>query len=185
METKQKNEPPNEWQEKPAENIVSLTAPKKYSGKVSALEFIVLDLATFGVYVMYWCYRQWQTIKAKRDGKFNPAVRGIFTTIFLGNLAKTIKEMAKEQNIEVTYHPYLLWFSFIFLYVLYKLPDPYWLIAVFDFLPLLPILRAMNQYYDATENGLEESELSWHEKLLITIGLLFFGASIFLVLAGE
>jgi hypothetical protein len=145
---------------------------KKYSGKISLSTFIILDIATFGVYSLYWMYKQWKLLKKEFNLNVSPFWRSFFALIWSGVLAEEIKILAKGKNIETNYTPWIIGVSFFLLTVLSRLPDPYWLICFLSFIPLLPLVKTMNTYYETIDGSLPEKKLQWWQILLVALGLI-------------
>ena len=155
------------------------TFVKKYSGKTSATKFIILDLATFGVYSLIWIYRQWCFLKNKQNLKISPGWRSILAPFWTGLLAFEIKKLLKEKNISVSFSPNVVGASYFIFIVLWELlPAPYQIVSLLSFIPLLPLVESMNEYYGETEHGLIEMKLRWWQKVLTGIGLFLLMLSV-------
>jgi hypothetical protein len=110
---------------------------------VSALKLIVLSTCTFGLYEIYWFYRNWQLIKHHEQSDIWPAARSIFGTIFCYSLFRRVRERALAESIPAPSAGALA-VCWIVGSLLYKLPDPYWLVCFLAVLLLLPVQAAMN-----------------------------------------
>lgn len=144
----------------------------RFSGKRTPTRFIVLYFATLGVYPLFWMYDQWTFLKNKQNLNISPGWRAVFSPLWTGSLAGGIQKYLKKENINVSYSPILIGITFFILSALYRLPDPYWLITFLSFIPILPILDAMNQYYEKHDSHLPDPELAWWQNILVGVGLL-------------
>src|SRR5258708_37159984 len=45
---------------------------------ISIPKLIILSTVTFGIYDIYWFYKQWKSFKAERDLKVTPWARALF-----------------------------------------------------------------------------------------------------------
>lgn len=154
------------------EPVETETTKLQYSRSIPISTFIILDIATFGIYSLYWMYKQWKLLKKEFNLKVSPFWRSFFAFIWSGVLAEEIHILAKNKNIETTYKPWLIGVTFFVLTLSSRLPDPYWLICYFTFLPLIPLVRAMNSYYAIEDASLPRKELEWWHILLIILGLI-------------
>lgn len=147
---------------------------KRYSGVTPQSKFIILYFATLSFYTLFWMYDQWVFLKKRQGLKISPGWRAFFATLWAGVLANDVQKLLKRENIHTSYSPVLIGVSFFILSVLYKLPDPYWLVSFLSFLPVLPIVEAMNQYYEKHDSHLPKRKLTWWQTSLTVLGLLFF-----------
>lgn len=160
-------------------NIHHQVKGRKFSGKRTTTRFMVLYFATLGMYPLFWMYDQWTFLKNKQNLNISPGWRAFFSPLWTGSLAGNVQKYLKKENIEVDYSPVLLGISYFILSALYKLPDPYWLMTFLSFIPMLPILDAMNRYYEKHDSHLQESKLAWWQNVLVGIGLLTVVAAVY------
>lgn len=59
---------------------------------VSPIKFIVFWIATFGIYAMYWNYKNWKYVKKKGSVKLMPFARGFFYKFWYYPLYSALKE---------------------------------------------------------------------------------------------
>ncbi|KKM92204.1 hypothetical protein LCGC14_1220780 [marine sediment metagenome] len=71
-----------------------------------------LYLLTFGLYAIYWFYKNWQLQQPYMKKKIMPKMRGIFNIFFTHSLAKRIKASLTRQNQRE--NGSLLWFASLF-----------------------------------------------------------------------
>ncbi|WP_460894424.1 hypothetical protein [Rufibacter soli] len=111
-------------------------------------KFAMLCMLTLGLYQIYWFYQNWRFVKEfeERD-EIMPFWRSVFIIFFGQHLFSRVLLRAQEQNYQETYSSGWLMVAFFVLTVLSRLPDPLWLISVFSFLPLIPVLRARNFFF--------------------------------------
>ncbi|MCD8551211.1 MAG: hypothetical protein LRY75_19815 [Shewanella xiamenensis] len=65
---------------------------------VSLAKFVIMFFATFGLYQIYWFYKQWQALKEYYDLDVWPIARCIFTVFFTHSLFVYVNEYIKEDN---------------------------------------------------------------------------------------
>lgn len=143
-----------------------------YSGKVSVKKFIFLYFATLSVYPIFWMYDQWKYLKEKENLNVTPALRVFFGAVTAGSLASYIKKFVTKHNISVSYNSLAIGIGFFLLNALSILPSYYWLICFLSFIPLLPLLKAMNEHYEKSD--LPESGLRWWQIILAIFGFMVF-----------
>jgi hypothetical protein len=146
----------------------------KYSNEIPIWKFVFLSFVTFGIYDLCWMYKQWKFFKVKDDLKIRPLWRAIFGPIFIFNLFDRIEKFTSEHGATTKY-PYavlaLLWVVANTLVV--ELPDPYWLISMLSFVAFIQPVKAMNLYWNKTQQGLPYELVSWWEALLIILVVIF------------
>jgi hypothetical protein len=59
-------------------------------------KLVLLSLSTFGIYELYWAYKNWKVIEIKED--ISPIPRTFFHAIFVFGLFKRIFESGKKQG---------------------------------------------------------------------------------------
>lgn len=85
---------------------------------VSTSKLKWLYLATFGLYGIYWFYKNWKLQQPFIDGKIMPVMRGIFSIFFAHALTKRIKQSMSRQNIPENKHLGFLATMFVLLVIL-------------------------------------------------------------------
>lgn len=85
---------------------------------VSPTKLKWLYLATFGLYGIYWFYKNWKLQQPYIDDKIMPVMRGIFSIFFAHALTKRIKKSMLRQDIPENKHLGFLATMFVLLVVL-------------------------------------------------------------------
>lgn len=152
---------------------------QQYSNKISVEKFIFYLIISLGIYQIVWFYRNWKFFKEKENLNISPFWRAIFAIFFINSLFKKMLKLSQEKGYKETYSSGWLTIFWFILTSLSSLPDPYWLISVFTFIPLLGPLNAINYYWDKNKK-LPERTMKWWHILLIIVGVLFW----ILILAG-
>ncbi len=139
---------------------------------VSTLKFSILSLLTFGAYSIFWFYKNWSRYKEYSKDDLSPFWRAVFSPLFCFALANKVNFVSRETNLDQQLESApLAGLYFVFMMVS-RLPDPYWLISVFAFLPLLAIVKQIRRIHEAIRPGFDSS-VGWG-----------FGAITALVLGG-
>jgi hypothetical protein len=155
----------------------SVLAPTYFA--VSPLKLVVMSTCTLGLYEIYWYYKHWCSVKEREKSDITPLGRAFFAFIFCYSLFKRIQATGQSHNIPRTIAPGPLAAGFILLSVLYKLPDPYWLLSFFAVLFLVPVQMAANEINLATSPKHDRnSTLSKWNLVVVVIGGLCFALAL-------
>ena len=91
---------------------------------------------------------------------------------FAGSIAGHLQKYLKEKDSPCDYSPVIIGISYFVISILWKLPDPYWLIAFFTFIPMLPLVNAMNTYWQKEEKNLPLKKYTWWQIVLIIFAII-------------
>jgi len=73
-----------------------------YLYRVSKKKFFALYIATLGLYVVYWSYKNWSFAKENANLVIWPVMRGIFLIFFLHSLMRVVAKMAKKGQVRLS-----------------------------------------------------------------------------------
>lgn len=121
-----------------------------YPYVISLWKFFFLSILTFGIFHIYWFYRQWKSFYAVRNQKhgwFYISFESFFGGITSFSLFKIIDKEVRGIDARHGLSATPLAILFFSLNILYKLPDPYWLLSSLSILALLPIQNSVNYYW--------------------------------------
>lgn len=168
----------NEQQEQ-SSTIVSGTGSDLVSSPmyfpVSLLKLVVMSTCTMGIYELYWYYKNWCLIKEREKIDIMPSWRAFFAGLFCYSLFKRIQATAESQKLQKSIAPGLLATGWILCTILWKLPDPYWLVTYFAVFFLLPVQAVANDINMIT-NPRHESNSNfsgWNIAAIVVGGLIF------------
>ncbi|RCJ19708.1 hypothetical protein A6770_06100 [Nostoc minutum NIES-26] len=139
----------------------------KFSHVMPIWKFCTLYIFTWGIYQLPWAHKQWQFIKEREHLNIRPWFRSWFLPFYLYSLCQKVFALAEEQGYRVKASPFQVTFFYWIFVVLTKLPEPWWLISFFSFIPLLTVVKALNYYWGQQQQHLpiNESftgrEISW------------------------
>jgi hypothetical protein len=111
---------------------------------ISVNQYILLAIATFGLYNVWWIYKSWLFFRNKEKSDIMAAVRTIFSIIFLIPLFHKILKLSKNYGYQQNYSSIIMFLGFFIMNLLAYLPDPYFLVAVFSFIFMIPPFKALN-----------------------------------------
>jgi hypothetical protein len=142
---------------------------------VSPVKFSILSFATLGLYVLFWFYKNWVLIKARTGSSISPFWRAWFSPIFCYPFAVAVKSAAESVNLAQRTSPGTIAAIYVGLIILQRLPDPYSLIYLLSFVPLLPIVWRIREIHEAIRPGFD-SAIGWNRWSFATLAV---GAGIF------
>lgn len=141
----------------------------------SPLKLVLMSLCTLGLYELYWFYRNWVLIKARTGEDLMPFWRAFFAPLWAYSCFKHIHAAAAENGTPAPPPSALLAAAYFILQAMWRLPDAYWLISIFSFVPLLlanTAAIAINR--KAAGDGHDNAHFSaWNWVGLVAGGLLF------------
>lgn len=156
----QKNQLSNQLVDIDEQNIISLS------------KFIILCIASFGTYIIWWIYKSWRFFQQKENADLMPALRALFSIFFLNSLLNRILEFAKDKGYKGNYSSILLFIAFIICNLLSRLPAPFYLISIFSFIFLIPAFNALNYAKRNSTDFVVTEQPSFNGR---QIGLIVFG----------
>lgn len=148
---------------------------------VGPLKLSVMSMATFGLYEVYWFYKNWADIKTREAININPVLRAVFYPLFAHSAFTRVKDKGAEVGAVGGYSSGALAIAVFLLLASTYLPDPFWLISLLSFVPLLPVQSAINSINARLAPGADgNTRFSGSNVFGIVLGLLFWAV----VLAG-
>jgi hypothetical protein len=144
---------------------------------VSRTKFLVMCIATFGLYELYWFYKQWRYTKLRSGSDIWPIARAIFAIFFTHALLRNVQMAAAETSVTPRFNLQASAWGFIVLTLLQRLPDPFWLVALLAFVPLVPVQDTINEIEGKSAHNVDlNSRFSVANGLVLLVGLLFWAA---------
>lgn len=75
---------------------------------MTPVRLVTLSLLTFGIYDLYWFYRNWKQIRAATDEKLSPFWRVVFTVFYIWPLFQRITDAAETRGYKMPAPPNVL-----------------------------------------------------------------------------
>jgi RNA polymerase subunit RPABC4/transcription elongation factor Spt4 len=153
---------------------------------ISPGRLALFSILTFGIYEIYWFYKNWQAIKKAENQNISPFWRAIFAVFFCHGLFKKVLESAKSHEYKESYSPGWLATAYIVLLVVGNALSRaessdaglnfIWLIvAVAAFIPLLSVQKAINFNNEKIKGDtVIKQGFSSGEVILIVVGVIWF-----------
>ncbi len=107
-------------------------------------KLVILSICTLGLYDVYWFYRNWKLVKNQLRRDLSPFWRAFFAPLWGFSLFGEIDDYALRHRRPVNWSAGLLGTLFLIWTALWRLPDPWWLISLFSFIPLIPVQHTIN-----------------------------------------
>jgi hypothetical protein len=156
---------------------------------VSLTKLVLMSICTFGLYEVYWFYRNWKCIKGRERSNISPALRAIFAVFYCYQCFARIRAYDIERNGSSPLSAGLLAIGWIITTLLSSLPDPYWWISLLSFVFILPVQSYANRLnaQASPSHNRNASLRSWNWVALILGGalLLLALAETFLLSEGK
>jgi hypothetical protein len=121
------------------------------------------------LYEIVWFYRNWKKMK-DRGADLMPIMRSIFAPLFSHALFNAVQEEAGRRRVGHTWHPGVMAVAFLALTASWRLPDPYWLVSLFTFVPLIPVQKTINDLLGADGRRQMDSSYAPGTVVLIIVG---------------
>ncbi|MBC3541325.1 hypothetical protein ACFSC6_14915 [Rufibacter sediminis] len=160
---------------------------EEYHQVLPAWKFGLLCFLSFNLYLIYWNYKNWYFIKEMEEREeIMPIWRAIFVIFFGPSLYKNVLERAQSVGYPKSYSPAVLFSVYVLITLLSRLPDPLWLLSLFSFLPLIPVLQARNYFFrKANPTGKTTSAFTGGEIIVVVLGAIFFALILVGLTVGE
>jgi hypothetical protein len=148
-------------------------APDALFFTASPAKFVIMSIATFGFYDLYWFYKNWRTVRTRTGRSISPFWRAFFSVIWSYGCFKEIA-MGTEAAASRANQAIGLAFLYILLNVASRLPDPYWLVSLGTFVPVMVANGWAREANERIESGYPEnaSFSGWNWAAIILGGAL-------------
>jgi hypothetical protein len=110
---------------------------------VSLRKFAVMSVVTFGLYEVYWAYKNWMLIKARSSEQLSPVWRAWFAQLWSFSLFTRIRDGARERGLHVEWTPGWLAAGYLLMTLFVRLPGAIALLGLLSFLPVLPVVQTI------------------------------------------
>jgi len=107
------------------------------------LKFIAMSICTFGIYELYWSYRNWRFVKDRDGLDIMPFWRAFFYPLWHYSLLTELNTTLKSKVLSSRAFRVVLAVLVLALNMTIRLPDPYWMVSTLTFLGFLPPILAM------------------------------------------
>jgi hypothetical protein len=137
---------------------------------VSTAKLCILSLTTFGLYEMYWFYKNWKRIQEQTGSEIRPFWRAFFSPLFCHPLVVSVNSAAESLHLAGKLPPVVIMGAYFGLLATHRLPDPWWMISMLSFLPLIPVQRRIQEIHEAIQPG-RATTVGWSMRSVLATGL--------------
>ena len=125
-----------------------------------AHKLAVMIVATLGLYLIWWFYRNWRAVQRHEGRRRAPVWRAMFSFLFAHGLFKAINRIVAghDATARLKINAGGLAIAYAVLYLCAWLPPPYWLVFVSCLFPLLPVNALARRYNEAIDGDLHRAE---------------------------
>ena len=143
---------------------------------VSTAKLCILSVCTLGLYDVYWFYKNWARIRQQTGSAIRPFWRAIFAPLFCHPLVVTVNSAAESLHLSGKLPAAAIMGAYIALLATHRLPDPWWMLSMLAFVPLVPIQRRIQEIHEAIQPG-RATTADWGVRSLLAAGIggLFVG----------
>lgn len=149
---------------------------------MSEVKLALLSLATLGLYELYWFYRNWKLRKQVRKSDVSPFWRAFFAPIFAFSLFEDVLSEARRVRVSVGWSAGELGVAFLLLSAAWRLPDPYWMVTLLSFVPLVLVQRVINK---ANAKSANPGPVNQSYSVLNVVGIVLGGLVLLLGIIGT
>ncbi|WP_148707076.1 hypothetical protein [Marinobacter sp. F3R11] len=112
---------------------------------VTPWKFCLMSICTLGLYEFYWSYKNWQYIKTRDGSGIRPVWRSVFYPFWYYAFLSDLARNHAPEGISNKAYMVVLAIGLLILSYIWKAPDPYWLLSIFTFVPMLPAVFAISK----------------------------------------
>ncbi|MGN8224630.1 hypothetical protein [Gracilimonas sp. BCB1] len=146
-----------------------------YFFSVSNFKLVLMSICTFGIYELYWFYKNWELIKKRWAQNIMPFWRAFFAPIWAYSCFEEIKNSAIQNRLSYSLPTVFLAIGYFIIQALWRLPDPYWLLSFLSFVFIIPANNVALRVNEGVNPSFENnSSFSGTNITAIVIGGLLF-----------
>lgn len=150
---------------------------------VATHKFVSMSLCTLGIYTVYWFYVNWQRVARRSHAPISPFWRAFFAPFWGISMARQVHEQATLAGARPGWSAGSLGSVYLVVSLVgWRLPDPWWIVSLLAFAPLVPVVRTM-QEVNATGLALEGDNR--HYSVANMLALILGGLVIALAVVGT
>jgi hypothetical protein len=153
--------------------MTNATRPRYFA--VSAPKLVVMSLASFGIYSLYWLYENWRLERSHTGEDLSPLWRTFFSVLWIYSLLRRIRDTASGAQILPGWTAGTWAGAYVLITCALFLPDPYWLASLLMVVPLVPVQRTVNQLNAILAPEAPKNDAySGKNLVLIVVGVIFY-----------
>jgi hypothetical protein len=160
----------------------SATRGSAFSNAQPLRNLVVLSIVSFGLYPTYWLYRNLKIVKAHKHLSIRPGWRtfGAFIPVLgwpvFNDQLQLFRETTSADGVATSFSPWQCTLAFqLFSLLMWLVPLPWGLLGSGAVVFLLPVQRALNEYWMIEQPGLptRQGYGAGEAALIISCGLVW------------
>jgi hypothetical protein len=108
-------------------------------------KLVLMSICTFGIYELFWFYRNWSRVRERTGRALSPFWRSVFAPLWGYSFFDEVEAQALAARIDPGWSPLVLGLLYFVLHALWRLPDPWWLVSFLSVLTLVPVQGTINE----------------------------------------
>lgn len=112
---------------------------------VATHKFVIMSVVTVGLYQYYWIYKQWKRLAQSSREPMSPFWRTFFAPLWGFSLFSRLEAHGEREKLVVGWNDVALGIAYLLLSAAWRLPDPWSLVSLLSFLPIVPVQRTVEQ----------------------------------------
>ncbi len=137
---------------------------------VASHKLATMSICTFGFYQVYWAYHQWERIRLNGDESLSPFWRALFAPVWAFHLFNHVEGIAADRHVHLRWSGGFLGLMYLVLTLSWRLQDPYSLLGLATFVPLVIVQRSIN-VLNAAEQTKEDPNTSYTAANIVAIAI--------------
>jgi hypothetical protein len=122
---------------------------------VPVARFVLMSLATFSLYELWWFYKNWSRVKERTGSDIRPFWRAVFAPFYCYLFVKTVRSTSEKVSVPASLSAGVIALAWFALLLCERLPDPWWWLSLATFVPLVPVVRHIEQLHATVYPGFE------------------------------
>jgi hypothetical protein len=148
-------------------------------------KLVVMSLATFSIYPVFWFFRNWLLLRRLRGQQVWPFWRAVFSPLFAYSLFTQVRDDARSVGVEPRWEAGFLALTYFLCGLTGRMSDPYWLLALLVVVPLVEVQGTINAANAASGSpGPVNDRYSAANIVCIVVGCLTLGLAVVGILVG-
>ena len=155
-------------------------APAKYSDAQPVWHLVLLSIATFSLYNIYWVYRTWRQLRDQGSWNISPEWRllGLFVPILgiilLYDFFKHVRNFAVTEKCESLFPLGRVFIGWIFFNALAFIPFPYSFLSLLNVWPIGVVQSTLNNFWSKKQpTSIMRTNFSVAQMVLVILGGIF------------
>jgi hypothetical protein len=140
---------------------------------ISVRKLVILGVCSFGLYVLYWFYRNWCLVRDRSPfEEISPGARTFWSVFTANSLFTRMRNEARQAGLEFRVKPgELAVIYFALAGIASQLPDPWWLISLASVAPIAYVQQVVNATHAVTRPLVRPADgYRWGEWAIIYFG---------------